>query len=97
MTNYYDEDLELEASARSRSITMTCDVCGFTAVDDAPLMANHSCEVQLGGGRCEDYPCCGHEAGDCNGLRYGSDEKIKSMVYEAIRNGWDIDEMMGDY
>jgi hypothetical protein len=25
---------------------------------------------------CEDYPCCGHEAGDCNGNLYGSDESI---------------------
>ena len=27
---------------------------------------------------CEDYPCCGHERGDCNGLLYGSDEAIMS-------------------
>lgn len=25
---------------------------------------------------CEDYPCCGHEMGDCEGKRYGSDESI---------------------
>lgn len=28
--------------------------------------------------RCEDYPCCGHEWGDCDGSKYGSDEQIKS-------------------
>lgn len=27
---------------------------------------------------CEDFPCCGHEMGDCEGLKYGSDESIKS-------------------
>lgn len=27
--------------------------------------------------RCEDYPCCGHEAGDCDGSLYGSDEDLK--------------------
>jgi hypothetical protein len=27
---------------------------------------------------CEDFPCCGHEAGDCNGQKYGSDESIKA-------------------
>lgn len=27
---------------------------------------------------CEDFPCCGHEAGDCEGLLYGSDESIKA-------------------
>ena len=25
---------------------------------------------------CEDYPCCGHELGDCDGSLYGSDEDI---------------------
>jgi hypothetical protein len=27
---------------------------------------------------CEDYPCCGHELGDCEGLKYGTDESIKN-------------------
>lgn len=27
---------------------------------------------------CEDYPCCGHEAGDCDGSLYGTDEAIKA-------------------
>lgn len=31
---------------------------------------------------CEDFPCCGHEAGDCEGLLYGSDESIKALVYQ---------------
>ncbi len=30
---------------------------------------------------CEDYPCCGHEWGDCDGKLYGSDESIKAAVY----------------
>jgi hypothetical protein len=34
-------------------------------------------------GFCEDYPCCGHEAGDCFGQKYGSDESIKRRVYAA--------------
>lgn len=33
---------------------------------------------------CEDYPCCGHEAGDCNGSLYGSDEAIKASVYARM-------------
>jgi hypothetical protein len=37
--------------------------------------------------RCEDFPCCGHEAGDCDGSLYGSDESIKARVLEDIRNG----------
>lgn len=56
---------------------VTCTECGLSTQDVA-LFNNHSCEVQANGGRCEDYPCCGHELGDCNGLKYGSDEAIKS-------------------
>lgn len=55
----------------------TCDNCRFTTAD-LGLLKNHSCDIEEMGGRCEDYPCCGHEAGDCNGLLYGSDEAIKS-------------------
>jgi hypothetical protein len=55
----------------------SCTDCGFTT-NDMGLLAHHSCDVQEQGGRCEDFPCCGHEAGDCNGLLYGSDEAIKS-------------------
>lgn len=31
---------------------------------------------------CEDWPCCGHEWGDCEGEKYGSDEEIKAAAYE---------------
>lgn len=34
---------------------------------------------------CEDYPCCGHELGDCRGQKYGSDESIKEREYARIR------------
>ena len=33
---------------------------------------------------CEDYPCCGHEAGDCNGGKYGSDESIKAAEHARM-------------
>lgn len=81
-----DEDLIFAEEAKGRSIKMTCDTCGFTCHDDAALIQNHSCEVELQGGTCEDYPCCGHERGDCNGRRYGSDEKIKADVYRAFHD-----------
>lgn len=35
---------------------------------------------------CEDFPCCGHEAGDCNGQKYGSDDSIKEAVYARMIN-----------
>ena len=65
---------------------VSCVACGFTT-NDLALMANHSCDIQLQGGTCEDYPCCGHEAGDCNGLLYGSDEAIKAEVEKAWATG----------
>lgn len=66
--------------------TVTCPECGF-CTGDTILYQNHSCEVQESGGTCEDYPCCGHEPGDCNGQRYGSDEAIKEQVELQWRNG----------
>ena len=42
-------------------------------------------------GTCEYWPCCGHEAGDCNGQKYGSDEAIKER-YLARLNDPDYDE-----
>jgi len=33
---------------------------------------------------CEDYPCCGHEMGDCEGQKYGSDEAIIEQEYRRI-------------
>lgn len=35
--------------------------------------------------RCEDYPCCGHEAGDCDGSLYGSNESIIA----SVQRSWD--------
>lgn len=37
--------------------------------------------------RCEDFPCCGHEDGDCNGGLYGSDEAIKEQVSRQWATG----------
>ena len=44
---------------------------------------------------CEDYPCCGHELGDCNGQKYGSDESIKAAEYRRIQMGYEWDEYYG--
>ena len=35
---------------------------------------------------CEDFPCCGHEMGDCEGHLYGSDEAIKARVIAKMRS-----------
>lgn len=44
-------------------------------------------EPEQTSGYCEDYPCCGHEAGDCFGQKYGSDESIKAQVERDWREG----------
>lgn len=61
----------------------TCMNCGFASTD-FNLVKNHSCDVQEHGGSCEDYPACGHEWGDCNGLKYGSDESIKEWAQKHV-------------
>lgn len=33
---------------------------------------------------CEDYPCCGHERGDCEGQRYGTDEQLIRQAYREM-------------
>lgn len=40
----------------------TCTECGYTG--SLRALEVHSCYVQEMGGRCEDYPCCGHTDGD---------------------------------
>lgn len=37
--------------------------------------------------RCEDFPACMHEPGDCNGMKYGSDESIKAEVQHQWNTG----------
>ena len=38
--------------------------------------------------RCEDYPACGHESGDCQGQKYGSDEAIMARERARIDSGY---------
>lgn len=43
-------------------LSVECNRCQFSG---SPLAVKvHSCYVQEQGGRCEDYPCCGHTDGD---------------------------------
>jgi hypothetical protein len=63
--------------------TYSCGECSFSS-GDVHLLEHHSCDIQEQGGTCEDYPACGHEQGDCNGLKYGSDEAIKAEAMAHI-------------
>lgn len=74
----------MDTTYLKQPITCSTPECGFTTTDVA-LFNAHSCDI--GTGRCEDWPACGHELGDCNGLLYGSDEAIKARVYDDWKNG----------
>jgi hypothetical protein len=80
---------------------LVCSNCGF-ATRDIALLSRHSCDVQENNGRCEDFPCCGHELGDCNGQLYGSTEAIRSDAHLLCDHEtgdclvWDEEDMLED-
>lgn len=43
-------------------MTAACTECGYTSTLRG--LSLHSCDIAAQGGRCEDYPCCGHTDGD---------------------------------
>lgn len=45
----------------STTITATANCCGFSGTLRAIEL--HDCQIHENGGRCEDYPCCGHTDG----------------------------------
>ena len=71
----------MESSGRS----VACARCAWLVRTDAPPMKGFT--------MCEDYPCCGHEQGDCEGLRYGSDKSIKNAEYARMKRS----DSWGDY
>lgn len=66
------------------SFEVRCLSCDFST-NDLSKFDSHDCPAdEYQGGYCEDYPCCGHEAGDCFGQKYGSDESIKAHAYRVM-------------
>ena len=41
--------------------------------------------------QCEDFPCCGHEAGDCDGALYGTDAAIMEREIRRMQREGDYD------
>lgn len=85
------EEFEKAAEAKpetGREITAKCSECGFTSTD-IPLVQNHNCETEENGGFCIDWPCCGHERGDCNGKKYGSTQSILSFQEKLRSQGYE--------
>lgn len=60
------EEAEREAQAefgpKPGEMIVTCNECGYSGSIERVKL--HSCQIQQQGGRCEDYPCCGHTDGD---------------------------------
>lgn len=73
------------------SQTFTCNECGATG--SLEWMRQHPCQevqnVRQFGGRCEDYPCCGHLLGECMPQESFTKEYwLRRMENEA----WDPEE-----
>lgn len=61
-------------------MTVTCDSCGYSGTLDAVRL--HDCNVQSNGGRCEDFPACGHTDGDgCQTLPEHTSEYWLDMMH----------------
>jgi hypothetical protein len=69
----------------------TCPECSFTSRDVA-LLQNHSCDIQANGGRCEDFPCCGHNFGECSFSPTHTGEYWSAWISEREAAGYDIDD-----
>jgi len=54
-------------------------------VDELPTDSDREWRIVNGVRFCEDYPACGHEMGDCDGSKYGTDQQIKERHLERMR------------
>ena len=62
------------------AMTVTCNDCGYSGSIDRVQL--HSCQIQEQGGRCEDYPACGHTDGDgCQTLPEHTSEYWLEMMH----------------
>jgi len=69
--------------------TCTCNECGTTG--GIRWMQEHNCQavqdVNEFGGRCEDYPCCGHQWGEC-----APQERFTKAYWQERYDSLDRDE-----
>lgn len=98
-----DDDDTRETAMPTAPNTYTCNTCGATG-SARWLAAGHSCEhnqyVNENGGRCEDYPCCGHTDGDgCRTLESHTSEYWTERLMDLRDRGYDdydIDMMFSE-
>ena len=53
----------MTTTRKAIDVSITCEDCSGT-FDSIRAFEVHSCYVVQVGGRCEDYPACGHTDGD---------------------------------
>lgn len=90
----YDED-DITGDLRVRTKkerTYTCNDCGSTG--SLRWMDKHDCETNQelneNGGRCEDYPCCGHTDGDgCYTLESHTKDYWTDRLRDLADQGYD--------
>lgn len=72
--------------------TFTCNQCNTSGSDT--WMRTHDCRhnqyVDENGGRCEDYPCCGHTDGDgCRTLESHTSQYWARQMTDLADRGYD--------
>lgn len=76
------------------SRTVTCNDCSYSgSIREVEV---HSCEIAQNGGRCEDFPCCGHSVAD--GCQTRPEHTMAYWVDQykrADEMGIDLDEAYG--
>ena len=73
---------------------VTCSECGYSG--SVELVQLHSCDIAKNGGRCEDYPCCGHTDGDgCQTLREHTSEYWSGLMQQLGQDRYDELDQMG--
>jgi len=75
-------------------MTVTCNDCSFSGPINAVKV--HDCYVQEQGGRCEDYPCCGHTDGDgCQTRQEHTSDYWSNLMREIGMDRYDELDAMG--
>lgn len=79
---------------RKHSFDVECKECGYSG--SMERVALHSCQIQQQGGRCEDYPCCGHTDGDgCQQLPEHTSEYWMELQRSLGQDRYDELDQMG--
>lgn len=78
------------------SFDVACQSCGYAG--SIERVGLHSCQIAEQGGRCEDYPCCGHTDGDgCQTLPEHTSEHWYRVMASMSPERYDELDQMGHW